>query len=185
MNLKGIKLRLRNKQPLAINKFPKVWESVLRTHSAFQGQLHSLTNRLATARLQQLHQAQEKQKWLTSVLLPCWDQNTFLSCKKGSGPATEGTTLHLNPCLNSIASPLHPTDPTSNTPFLSFFNHICISFKERIMTLFRLPHLPPPSYPHFPKKYKHHHQLSPKKSIHWVTENQTLCINIFLEFGQE
>lgn len=61
-NLKGLKLKLRNKQQLAINKFPKVWEFVLCTHSTFQGQLHSLTNRLATARLRELHQAEEKHK---------------------------------------------------------------------------------------------------------------------------
>lgn len=99
-SLKGIKLRLENKQQLAINKCPKACKFVLLTHSAFQGQLHSLTKHLATARLreplglQKVHTAHVH----ASARL---HHSSLLSCKEGCEPTMKANALQLTPFLDT------------------------------------------------------------------------------------
>lgn len=116
-HLKGIKWRLRNKKQQAINKFPKVWETLscaLPAHFKVScAPWRSLSHRQAAGAA-----GMEQHRQLPSLLLTARTQKPFLPSKESSGPVTAAKTLHLSPCLR--AQPSQFSQQIPQKPFYPF-----------------------------------------------------------------
>lgn len=164
-HLKGIKWRLRNKKQQAINKFPKVWETLscaLPAHFKVScAPWRSLSHRQA---------AGAESSTDSSHPCCCQPQSRSPFC-----PARRALGLWQQ--LKHCTSPLiwehsHPNSANRSrrNPFILsflFLNYIsiCVSFKKHILTFSWLSHLPPPPT-HILSKNTNITNF-PKKSIHW------------------